>query len=51
MIAAQNNTIRTNYIKAKIHKIQEKCNCGPSGQSDETERYIKSECSKLASKE
>ena len=48
-IAAQNNVIRTNHIKARIDKMQQKCRI--CGDRDETINLIISECSKLAQKE
>ena len=43
LIAAQDNAIRTNHIKARIDKTQQ--------NRDETINHIISECSKLAQKE
>ncbi|MUZ80509.1 hypothetical protein GLN52_23935 [Shigella flexneri] len=51
LTTAQNNAIRTNYIKAKIDKTQENSKCRLCGQRDETVNHIISECSKLAPKE
>ena len=51
LIAAQNNTIRNNYVKAKIDKMQQNSKCRLRGDRDETIYYIISECSKLAQKE
>ena len=51
LIAAQNNAIRTNYIKARIDKMQQNSKCRLSGDRDETINHIISECSKLAQKE
>ena len=48
LIAAQNNAIRTNYIKARINKMQQNSKCRLC--DDETNRHIISECSKLAQK-
>ena len=48
LIATQNNTIRTNHIKARTDKTQQNCKCG---NTDETINRIISECSKLAQKE
>ena len=45
-IAPQNKAIRTNHIKARIDKTQQKC-----GDRDETINHIISECSKLAQEE
>ena len=50
LIAAQNNTIRTNHIKARIDKTQQNNKCRLCGQRDEMINHI-SECSKLAQKE
>ena len=50
-IAAQNNTIRTNHIKARLDKTQQKCKCRLCGDRDETIKQIISKCSKLAQKE
>ena len=36
LIAAQNNAIRTNYVKAKIDKAQQISRCTLSGDRDET---------------
>ena len=48
LIAAQDNAIRTNYIKARIDKTQQNSKCG---DRDETINNIISECSKLAQRE
>ena len=45
LIAAHDNTIRTNHIKARIDKTQQNRLCG---NRDETINHIISECSKLA---
>ena len=50
-IAAQNNAIRTNHIKARIDKMQQNSKCTLCGDRDETINHIISECSKLALKE
>ena len=50
-IAAQNNAIRTNYIKARRDKTQQNSKYRLCGDRDETINYIISECSKLAQKE
>ena len=50
-IAAQNNAIRTNHIKARIDKTQQNSKCRLCGDRDETINHIISECSKLAQKE
>ena len=51
LIAAQNNAIRTNHIKAKIDKRQQNSKCRPCGDRDEVINHIISECSILAQKE
>ena len=51
LIAAQDNAIRTNYIKARIDKTQQNSKCRLCGDRDETINPIISECSKLAQKE
>ena len=51
LIAAQNDAIRTNHIKARIDKMQQNSICRLCGDSDETINHIISECSKLAQKE
>ena len=51
LITAQNNAIRTNYIKARIDKTQQNSKCSLCGDRDETINHIISECSKLAQKE
>ena len=48
LIAAQNNAIRTNYIKARTDKTQQNSKCRLFGNRDETINHIISECSKLA---
>ena len=48
LIAAQDNAIRTNHIKAKIDKTQQNSKCRLCGDRDETINHIISECSKLA---
>ncbi len=49
-MAAQNNAIRINYIKARIYKTQQNSKCWLCSDRDETVNHI-SECSKLAQKE
>ena len=49
-MAAQNNAIRTNYVKAKIDKTQQNSKCSLCGERDETINYIMSEYSKIAQK-
>ena len=51
LIAAQDNAIRTNHIKARIYKTQQNSKCRLYGDRDETINHIISECSKLAQKE
>ena len=51
LIAAQNNTIRTNYIKAKIDQTKQNSKCRLCGGRDETIYHIISEWGKLAQKE
>ena len=50
LIAAQNNAIRTNHIKARIDKTQQNSKCRLCDR-DKTINHITSECSKLAQKE
>ena len=51
IIAAQNQSIRTNHVKAKIDKSQGNSKCRMCQQSDEAINHILSECPKLAQKE
>ena len=51
IIAAQDNAIRTNYVKAKIDRTQQNSKCRMCGERDETVNHIISECSKLAQRE
>ena len=51
MIAAKNNAIWTNQIKARIDKTQQNSKCRLCGDRDETINHVISECSKLAQKE
>ena len=51
LIAVQDNAIRTDHIKAKIDKTQQKSKCRLCGNRDEMTNDIISECSKLAQKE
>ena len=51
LIAAQDDAIRTNHIKARIDKTQQNSKCRLCGDRDETINHIISECSKLAQKE
>ena len=45
LIAAQDNAMRTNHIKAKIDKTQQNSKCRLCGDRDETINHIISECS------
>ena len=51
LIAAQNNTIRINYIKAKMDNMPQNSKCRLFDDRDETINHTISECSKLAQKE
>ena len=51
LIAAQDNAIRTNHIKARIDKTQQNSKCRLCGDRDATINHIISECSKLTQKE
>ena len=51
LIAALDNTIRTNHIKARIDKIQQNSKYTLCGDREETVNLIISERSKLAQKE
>ena len=51
LIAAQNNAIRTNHIKARIDKTQQNSKCRLYSDRHETINHVISECSKLAQKE
>ena len=51
LIAAQNNAIRANNIKAIIYKTQQNSKCKLFGDRDEMINHIISECSKLAQKD
>ena len=51
LIAIQNKTIRPNYIKSRIDKLQQNSKCRLCGDRDETINHIISEFSKLAQKE
>ena len=48
--AAENNAIRTNYVKVKIDKTQQNSRCSLCGDRDETIINIISECSRLVQK-
>ena len=51
LIAAQNNAIRIDHIKARINKTQQNSKCGFYGDRDKTINHIISECNKLWQKE
>ena len=51
LIAAQDSSIRTNHIRARIDKNQQNSKCRLCGDRDETINHIISECSKLAQRE
>ena len=51
LIAAQNNAIRTNYIKARIDKMQQNSKCRLCGNRNETINHIICEYCKLEQKE
>ena len=51
LIAAQNNAIRSNHIKARIDETQQNSRYRLCGNRDETINHLKSECSELAQKE
>ena len=51
LIAAKDNALRTNHIKARIDKTQQNSKCRLCGDRDETINHIISECSKLALRE
>ena len=51
LIAAQNNVISSNHIKARIDKTQENSRCKLCGDIDETITHILSECGKLGQRE
>ena len=51
LIAAHDNAIRTNHIKARIDKTQQNSKCWLCGDRDETINHLISECSNLAQKE
>ena len=51
LIAAPDNAIRTNHIKARIDKTQQNSKCRLCSDRDETINHIISGCSKLAQKE
>ena len=45
LLAAENDSIKTNYMKAKIDKRQQNSKCILCGNKDETVNHIISECS------
>ena len=51
IVAAQNQSIRTNLVKAKIDKSQKDTLCRLCKKADESIHHIVSSCSKLAQKE
>ena len=51
IFAAQEQAIRTNYIKCKIDKTQELSTCRMCGSSGETIHHILNDCPKLKQKE
>ena len=50
LIAAEDNAVRTNHIKARIDKTQQNSKCRRCGDRDQTINLIISECRKLAQK-
>ena len=51
LIAAQDNSVKTNHIKARINKTQQSSKCTLCSDRDETINPIISECSKFAQNE
>ena len=51
IVAAQNQSIRTNLVKAKIDKTQKDTPCRLCKRADESIDHVVSGCSKLAQKE
>ena len=51
IMAAQEQAIRTNVIKARIDRTQKESKCRMCGRADETINHLLSECSKMAQKE
>ena len=51
LIAAQDNAVRTDHIKARIDKTQQSSKCSLCGDREETINHIISECNKLAQRE
>ena len=50
-MAAQEQAIRNNNIKAKIDKTQENSKCRMCGKAEESGNHVLSKCSKLVQKE
>ena len=50
-IAAQNNAIRTKYVKARIDKIQQNSRCCLCSDRHEMINHIMSECRKLVQRQ
>ena len=50
LTAVQNNTVRTNWIKAKFDNTQQNRKCRFYGDKEETANYRINECIKLAQK-
>ena len=48
IIAAQNQSIRTNLVKAKIHKSEKDALCRLCKKADESIDHVVSRCSRLA---
>ena len=48
IVAAQNQSIRTNLVKAKIDKSQKDTLCRPCKKADESIDHVVSGCSKFA---
>ena len=51
IMAAQEQAIRTNNIRAEIDKTQENSKCRMCRKAEESVNHVLSECSKLAQKE
>ena len=51
IMAAQEQALRTNLVKAKIDKTQQDSKCRMCGKADESINHLLSECSKMAQKE
>ena len=50
IVAARNQSIRTNFVKAKIDKSQKNTLCRLCKKADESMDHVGSGCSKLAQK-